>query len=292
MRHTELFKPNVEELSILKNHEPLVELRFIEPIGISEGRQSRVSVLEYGPQEARKRVIWKRMGVDKNLSREETETLERRLRPYRQDLARFNWHVPEIYHSQVVQIGEEYQIFSYDQYIPGGDAECMVLDSDEPNFRKWHLLRKVLEHITDYSSDQTKRVTLSDKELTLLPHGLDLKLANIVLTDDKMYFVDFFGPKELTVDGQWRTYSPKLDTLSPSNLMAVTATREGAFLRLYRLLEKNWTKIAGIEEGILREKLFELLDHSSLPREERELITSEISDDYPWLDSIYKEQQI
>lgn len=292
MRHAELFKPNTEKLNILKNYEPLVELKAIEPIGISEGRQSRVSILEYGPQEMKKRVIWKRMGVGKNLNLEEAQTFEQRLQPYRQSLAQFNWQVPEIYHSQVVQTGDEHQIFSYDQYIPGGDAEHMVIDSDEPNFRKWHLLRKVLEQMSSYPSDQTRKVALSGKELTLLPHGLDLKLANIVLAENKMYFVDFFGPKELTADGQWRTYSPKLDTLSPSNLMAVTATREGAFLRLYRLLEKNWTKTADISKDVLREKFYDLLNHGPLSKEERELISLEISNDYPWLDSIYQEQQI
>ena len=292
MRHAELFQPNAEELSILKNYEPLAELKVVDSVGISEGRQSRVSILEYGTSELKKRVIWKRMGVGKNLNREEAQMLEQRLWPYRQSLALFNWQVPEIYHSQVVQIENEYQIFSYDQYISGGDAEHMILNPNEPNFRKWYLLRKVLEHMSDYPIDQTKKITASNKELTLLPHGLDLKLANIVLADNKMYFVDFFGPKELTADGQWKTYSPKLDELAPPNLMAVTATREGAFLRLYRLLEKNWTETADIPKDVLREKLYELLNLGSLPKKECELIISEISNDYPWLDSIYKEQQV
>ena len=108
MQHVELFQPNAEEFSILKNCEPLAELKAIEPIGISEGRQSRVSILEYEPQEAKKRIMWKRMGAGKNLNREEAETLEQRLWPYRQNLARFGWQVPEIYHSQVIQIGDEH----------------------------------------------------------------------------------------------------------------------------------------------------------------------------------------
>lgn len=292
MQHAGLFEPTPEELSILKTFESRANFRVVEVPGISEGRQSRVSVLEYEAKGVKKQVMWKRMGVGKGITHDEAQVLERHLYPYREGLRRFGWNVPEIYHSQVVQVGQEYQIFSYDQFISGGDAEQMVIDPDEPNFKKWHLLREIVRQLCRYPDSATTRVSIEGEELTALPHGLDLKLANVVVAEDGTYFVDFFGPKEIDRNGNWATYSPKLDSLSPEQLRGVTATREGAFLRLHRLLERKWSSVGSIGAEELRQKSEELIKYSMLPEREKSFILAEIEKGYQWLDRIYTERAV
>ena len=158
------------------------------------------------------------------------------------------------------------------------------------HFLKWHLLREIVSQLASYTN--LTRSLVAGADVSLLPHGLDLKLANLVHTENGIFFVDFFGPKELNDNGEWKTYSPKLDTLSPKNLLAVTATREGAFLRLYRFIEKNWALVGGITPMVLRNKLKQMLEDHSLPVQESNFILSEVHGGYPWLDSIYKEQEI
>lgn len=294
MAHAELFDPTKEELSLLKKHESFVSFEILPPIGISEGRQSRVSILEYRTGSESRRVIWKRMGAGKGLNIEEANTFERRLLPYRQNLIDFGWNIPELYFTQVIPIGSEYQIFSYEELIPGGDAELMVLNPIEPQFRKWFLLRRVVETLSRYPTRATKRVSYLGRDVTLLPHGLDLKLANLVLRDrdNNLFFVDLFGPKELMPDGLWQTYSPKLDTLSETNLRAITATREGALLRLYRLIEKHWAGTIGSPHSIIRDGFLNLVGQSDLPTVEKRFIRAEVTSNYPWLDLIYSESQV
>jgi len=290
--HAELHQPNAEELSILKNQEPLVSFEIVKPFGFSEGRQSRVTLLEYTAAGTNKQVVWKRMGAGKGLTEAEAHLFESRLRPYRNGLHNFGWRVPQTRYSQVVEVGGEFQVFSYDQFIPGGDAEHLVLNPEEPNFLKWHLLREIVSQLASYPQSDIDRKTLFGADVSVLPHGLDLKLANIVSAENGVFFVDLFGPKELNEDRSWKTYSPKLDILPPENLLAVTGTREGAFLRLYRLIERHWSSIGGVTVGTLRNQLKQLLENSRLASSETNFILSEVQDDYPWLDRVYKEQNV
>jgi len=291
--HAELFKPSAQELDFLKEREPQIKFEVIHPFGISEGRQSRVSVLEFNDGQTAQRVMWKRMGEGKGLTINEAESLRQRLLPYQNSLIEYGWRIPELYYSETLSFENEARIFSYDQFIPGGDGEKMVANPNEPNFKKWFLVRKTIETLAGYPDGDTKKINLKGAELTLLPHGLDLKLANIVLSQDGiLFFVDLFGPKELNNDGTWRTYSNKLDSLSQENLLAITATREGAILRFYRLAEKFWMNSGGITEEILRNNFFELIAHTSLPEQEKKIITNEIQNNFPWLDSIYSESRV
>ena len=292
--HADLFKPNATELLNLKKTEPHVIFKEI-PITafVSEGRQSRVSVLEYGEGDKLNRIIWKRMGVDKSLTQKEAVLLHERLQPYKKSLIDYGWVVPAIYHTEVIEIDGEYQIFSYEQFISGGDGEKMVMNPSEPNFRKWFLLRKVIESLANYPIGSTKRSEIKGVELSLLPHGLDLKLANVVLDKSgTLFFVDIFGPKELTTDGAWVTYSKKLDSLPENSLIAVCATREGSLLRLYRLLEKKWADTGGMDTDYLRQAFGEILKHLGFPNHESDFIQKEIASGYPWLDSIYNEKAV
>jgi len=123
----------------LAENEPSVRLRALDDLeGISQGRQSRVSVLEYGEPESEQRVIWKRMGVGKRLSHDEARSMWQRLDSYKHELESCGWSIPQLLFSQVVQLSpSEHQIFSYEQFIPGGDGDLMLSDPREPNFRKW-----------------------------------------------------------------------------------------------------------------------------------------------------------
>lgn len=290
--HAEQWQPEQSELEALRKHEPGVEFTVVAPRGMSEGRHSRVSILEYKIGTDNRRVLWKRMGRGKGLTRSEAEHFESRLRPYRQSLVDGGWNLPLLFHIQSVH-GHESEIFSYEELIADGDTEYVLLDPAQPMFRKWWLLERTLETLARYPDKALKRERIAGKELSRLPHGLDLKPANLVLNrQDELYFVDLFGPKELDRQGDWMTYSPKLDTLPPEDLKALCATREGAILRFYRLTEMLWQEREAVETENIRKGFVKLLGSVGIPEQEQELITSELEQGYPWLDQLYAEHKV
>lgn len=288
--HAELFEPTKAELATLQIHEQKIRFEILPPIGISEGRQSRVSILEYRVENQINRVLWKRMGAGKHLTEPEARGLAERLRPYRSELMRAGWNIPELFYITTVALEGEHQIFSYEQLVGRGDGDKMLANPEEPNFRKWHLLRETARTLAHYGTSEIVRENIAEHEVSRLPHGLDLKLANVVLDEaGKLWFVDLFGPKELTPDGSWRIYSTKLDSLPEDKLAAVCATREGMLLRMYRLAEKVWSASGGITQDQLRKGFVSLLESLKLPNNELVFIINQIKTDFPWLDSIYKE---
>ena len=298
--HSELYQSNAESVSdeergILAQHEPLVQFSVVgdREANLSQGRQSRVSVLEYEQGGETQRILWKRMGATKGLDSSEANALNERLQPYRRSLVEAGWQVPKILYSQVAPVAGEHQIFSYEQHIPGGDGEKMLADPATPNFRKWHLINEVINQMASYASDTLPRTELAGQSLTALPHGLDLKLANVVLEEgsDELYFVDLFGPKELASDGNRQSYNAKLDTLSPESLRAVCATREGAILRCWRLAENYWS-LGGAEPTQLQAGFLERINKSPIPPTEQAFITREVEAGYEWLDRVYQETAV
>ena len=280
-------------MEVLRQHEHLVNFKAVPYRGISEGRQSKVSVLEYSTENQPRRVLWKRMGVGKALSAELARTLHSRLRPYKRALEDFGLNVPVLYHTQPVELDSEAQIFSYEELITGGDSEFMVANREEPNFRKWFILRAVLETLAGYPEQSLRRKVIAGQEVSLMPHGLDLKLANVVLNEQgKLYFVDLFGPKEIDQSGHWLTYTAKLDSLPEENLLAVTASREGALLRFYRLAEKIWVENCALDSGKIRAGFNDLLAESNLPEKEKRFIVSQLQENFSWLDEVYSERQV
>jgi hypothetical protein len=149
-----------------------------------------------------------------------------------------------------------------------------------------------LRTLCRYQNEQLRRETIAGQTLTALPHGLDLEPANLVLEagSNDLYFVDLFVPKELNDLGAWLIYSTKLDSLAPDALRAVTATREGAILRFWRLAEQHWRN--GDEAQQLRAEFLAQLRRVGLPDEELRFIQSEIEGGYPWLDLVDREGQV
>lgn len=291
--HAELFQPTEKELAILKNQEPLIDFKVVPNRGISEGRQSKVSILEYEINGQPRQVLWKRMAAGKRLSLEEAADLHGRITPYKKELETYGWTIPILYYTKPIEIENEAQIFSYEELITGGDGEFMVANKEEPNFKKWFIIRSVLKTLANYPEQSLHRTMIAGQNVSLLPHGLDLKLANLVLNEQgKLYFVDLFVPKELTQDGRWLSYTPKLDSLPEENLMAVTATREGAILRFYRLAEQLWSQNCDMESETIRIGFREILDALNLPESEKKFINSQLDSNFSWLDKIYSEQQV
>lgn len=282
------------EARFLAANEPLVDLDFADVEGISQGRQSRVSVLSYPRGDQTKYVIWKRMGVGKRLTRHEATEMWERLPHYKQALEGGGWTIPALLYSTVVDVSDvESQIFSYEQFIPGGDGDSMLSDPREPNFRKWHFVSEVLRVLYSYPEASLRQIKVGTRQCTLLPHGLDLKAANFVLEADSdlLYFIDLFGPKELSDRGRWRTYSPKVDPLPADNLRAVCATREGCILRFWRLARRLWEPDRERRASLTADFL-ERLAAVEPPRSEFEFVQGEISSRFPWLDRLYSERQV
>lgn len=292
--HASLFDPHEAELALLHLHEQGVHFEVRPPVGISEGRQSRVSILEYCIDGQAHQVLWKRMGAGKGLSREEAEMFERRLRFYRKELLDAGWHVPELFYTTTAEIDGEHQILSYEQLVGRGDGDIMLSNPEEPHFRKWHLLRRVAETLAAYPRHTLVPIEVAGIVMHRLPHGLDMKLANVVLDEQGMlWFVDLFGPKEINEKtGAWRTYSQKLDTLPEGSLMGVCATREGMLLRMYRLAQKVWSATKTIDAQQLNIGFVQLLESLGLPDDEAACIIDQIKSGFPWLDRIYEEKKV
>lgn len=291
--HSEAFGLDPSEEKLLKLHEPSVEFNVIPYHGLSEGRQSRVSVLEYKIGGESRRVIWKRMAAGKGLDLKEAKSLHSRLMPYRNSLENYGWHVPRLFYTGVVNCTHGAQIFSYEELITGGDGENLIINDEEPNFRKWALIRSVLQVMSEYPQKSVRRSDINEKELTILPHGLDLKLANVVLDEKgKLYFVDLFCPKELDEKGNWLTFSKKLDSLPENNLRIVCASREGSILRFLRLAEIKLMETMSKNRELLRNGFAEIISSINLPKIESDFIISEIMSEYHWLDEVYMERKI
>ncbi len=292
-KHASLFEPTPLELAELGKDEPHVSFTVLPPDGISEGRQSRVSILEYAEHGVARQVLFKRMGAGKKLSIETAANLESRLGPYRNELMRFGWCVPTTYYTRTLLHEDEGQVFSYEQRIGRGDGEKVFENPEQPNFLRWHIVRQTLETLARYPQSSLERRRLAGQQVTALPHGLDLKLANVVPeTDGTLYFVDLFGPKEIDEKGDWRTYHPKLDSLPQENLLAVCASREGVILRFWRLAEGLWSKTLEMPPDDIRVGFLEFLGSLNLPSEETEFIKQQVTSGYPWLDHIYSEQRV
>ena len=145
-----------------------------------------------------------------------------------------------------------------------------------------------MQKLVNYPQNSLHKRTLVGKNLTILPHGMDLKPANIVLNENNLlYLVDLFGTKELNEKGGWRIYSRKLDRLDPDRLLALCATREGIILRFYRLAEVEWTKIPGINKEELRAGFLSLLASLQLPKNEKEFIIEDVRTGFQWSDMAY-----
>jgi hypothetical protein len=284
---------NEEEHRILKAHEPGISFKDVRPDGLSQGRQSRVSVLEYQLDNQPYTVMWKRMGAGKGLGRDEASELAARIGPYKQSLEAVGWQVPKLFHSKVIDLSGETQIFSYEEYIAGGDGENLISSPEEPRFRKWYLVEETIRILAAYPEQQLQRRQIKGQELTLLPHGLDLKAANVVLErgTDQLYFVDLFGTKELDASGRWLTYFTKLDPLPAENLLAVCATREGAILRFWRLARRLWEPDRSRRTDLDAEFVSHLAT-AGLPSREFEFVRDEIQGAYHWLDGLYTERHI
>jgi hypothetical protein len=272
-----------------------IRLELLDEVpGMDSGRQSRVSLLSYQSDEGAGSVVWKRMGAGKGLSGEEATAMWKQLEPYRSRLLEAGWNVPALYYSSVVDVSnEESQIFSYEQFIQGGDAQVMLKDPEQPNQRKWFFVNEVMQTLFKYPESALTRQEVAGRVVSLLPDGLDMKAANFVLEEDtdQLYFVDLFGPKSLDSDREWQIYSPKIDTLPARNLKAVCATREGMILRFWRLTLALWASEDQERRNITREFL-ERLEAVDPPKDEFDLITSEIRSNCPWMDGLYMEHRI
>lgn len=280
---------NIIEERILSLEEQTATYAVVKRPGISQGRQSRVQVLEFKFATRSELILWKHMGVGKGLTEKEAKRFHKRLRTYRRSL-RSGLEYPQV--TYVSRVGSEWLIFSYEQFIPRGDGDHVFRDGSVPNYRKWFLLRTVVGTLAEYPPASLKRKVLLGRKLTMLPHGLDLKLANLVASDGRIWFVDLFGPKELNGSGRWLTYSRKIDSLAPDKLIAVYATREGLILRLFRLAEPSWISSGSIGIDSLRVNFEDVLEQSGIPQKEMRFIMDEVSRGFPWLDELYSESRV
>lgn len=101
-------------MQLLEQVESLAEKEPITVVGISDGRQSRVTVLRFKFPQSEQLIMWERMGVGKGLSEAEASVVLERLRPYRRSLRDYGWNIPKLFHTHVAHVDKEWQIYSYE----------------------------------------------------------------------------------------------------------------------------------------------------------------------------------
>lgn len=236
---------------------------------IAQGKQSTVFVIQ---------VAVKQIGIDKGLSSQEAQYLVAQLYYYRRVLTQRGWRLPELYLTRTKKYENETRLTIYEQYIPGPSLTSII--AQQGMLQAIGHMASLLKLIyTDHATAMRHGSTL----LHRLDYGVDLKPDNVLLNKatNQLYLIDTFAPKTIRKDGSWHCYLKKLDNLSPNKLMIVTATREGILLRLLRL--------AGVRQGT-REYfavLRLLCSLNTMSQSEYQFITSEISRNYTFLDSIY-----
>ncbi len=281
----------VEEKLLLVKDNPAVVFT-LPKMTFGEGRQSRVSALEIRKLDGTiRKVIWKRCGVSKSLTHDEATELCSRVSPYREVLKSYGWEVPQVYHSEPVVLDGESLIFSYEQLISVYDAERMFKDSNTMHFERFAVIKKVLQVLLNDKHQKLERKSLMGTELSVLPYGIDLKLGNCILDGaGVLYFIDFFGPKELTDSLEWKSYSTKLDSLSSESLKVICATREGCILRMLRLSLSYLPDHS--QSDFYRKSFVEMIFTCDLPQIEKDFILNQIAADFPLLDIIYEEKKV
>lgn len=290
--HTQLERNDIRVEEKLKLVESNPGIIFNTPcITFGEGRQSRVSALEIVKANMVTKVIWKRCGVEKKLTQEESESLCRHILPYRENLKAFGWNVPEVFYSESVCLTNEHVVFSYEQLIESVDVERMYKDEKTAHFERLSVLQKIIHILTNSHHQNLDKKKYGNYMLSYLPYGIDLKLANLILdAKGKLFFVDFFGPKELQKDGSWKNYLTKLDSLSEENLKVICATREGSILRMVKLALQYLPK--NIEVDVYKKHFIDIISSSSLPDEEKETVLNEIENNFPLLGMVYEEYRV
>lgn len=290
--HTTLERNDIREEEKLVFIQENPGIRFATPkITFGEGRQSRVSALEIIKADSTRKVIWKRCGVEKGLTKEEATLLAKHIPHYRESLQQFGWNVPSIFYSHVVHFDSGHVIFSYEELVEVIDAERMFKDENTAHFERLAVLQKVVATLTNNKHQSLVRKKYGDVILSSLPYGIDLKLANIILdARGELHFVDFFGPKELTPEGSWKTYSTKLDSLPEDSLLAVCATREGCIIRMLKLALRYLP--SSLSKETYMKHYEDIVRDSLLPEEEKYFILSEVKNDFPLLASIYQEEKV
>lgn len=280
----------LSEKTFLLACNPLTSFSF-PSISFGEGRQSKVSALEIKTPLSVRKVIWKRSGIDKKLDRTEANVFALSLHPYRETLLRYGWHTPEILYHEVVEDEGEYRIFSYEELILAADVERMFKEGGTTHFERFSVIQKTIATLTNHHHGSLSTLHTYGHTFHLLPYGIDLKPANLVLDHKgKLHFVDFFGPKELTEEGDWKTYSTKLDSLSKENLRLVCATREGCILRMLKLCLQQLPE--NCDKNYYKNSFAECILHSSLSEEEKRYIMSQVENNFPLLAKIYKEKEV
>jgi hypothetical protein len=259
----------------------------LQPLdGVRLGLQSRVELMDL-PGIPEGLVLLKRMGVDKGLTRDEASALQERLAPYREDLCVNGWNVPDLYATRLAATGKEWQIWSYEQYVPGQDM-ARLLESDGSQALARYAVRHVVDTLAGYNPSSLQSLTVDGQKLTLLPHGIDLQPANVVIADQgQVCTIDIFAPKEVDEYGNFVTYNPKLDEVSPYTLKIACATREGAILRFLRKTQKLWAT-NGLSADDFIEDSDEMLAMSELSADEAKFIIADMDAGYPLLDAAYK----
>jgi len=236
---------------------------------IAEGKQSRVYLGQS---------ILKQIGVGKNLIKEEADSLVVGLCDYNKILHLRGWLIPELYSVRTKYSKYGWELFIYEQYIPGLLlAEVIV---HQGIVQAMTYLLPILEILV---AEPTTELSYGNAVLHHFSYGVDLKPTNLILNHQtkELFLVDIFAPKTMTSDKAWRCYNNKLESLSPRNLQIVTATREGILLRLLRL--------TGVYKEMSEYRtLLTLIEDAGINLNELHFVKTQIDQGYPLLDHVYQ----
>jgi hypothetical protein len=263
---------------------------LLEVPGIELGQQSRPDIINIPgiPEDT----LLKRMCAGKGLDRAEAAKISGSLSRYQEELAAAGWNIPQQYGAVLARVVSEWQIWALERFVPGMTG-AEIFRHESNNSMKRHALGQVLGTMASYTVANAPECTLFGRQLTPLPHGVDLKPANIVLDErGKIWMVDTFAPKTIGPEGDFELYSSKLEALPSDASRTVCGTRQGALLRFLRKTQELWLASGSSCTDEFMDDVDYALALTPLPPIETDVILSEMNMGYPWLDRIYADDSL
>ena len=161
--------------------------------GIEPGSQSRVGLIDLANKP--EPLLLKQMGSGKGLDYDEALSIHGNYIIYRQQLIDAGWNIPHLHESALANVEDEWQIWGVEQLIEGTNA-VKLFEHPHNDIMKLHVVKQIGRTLAGYCIEDTEKNYLYGRDLTMLPHGIDLKPENVMV--DRLGFVwmvDTFGPK-------------------------------------------------------------------------------------------------
>lgn len=231
-------------------------------------------------------VLVKRLGEGCGLSVHACADLVVSMRTYSHEISRLSIRTPNIYTIQPIREDNEFQLWVAEEYIPGENFADLWISPRLGFEYKWGLVKELLSAVFAIPELDVHLDILGIK-MKLMSIGLDLKPANIVITDPaEPVLVDTYPPVNIWSGGV-RWYDPKVYRFEHNKLAIVCATRIGIVLRLWWLLRRGADSINQADVDL---HFVDYLNSGQVSYDDAETIVRQAATGFPLLRLLYSQR--